>query len=500
MPGPRTRYAQRGDVNIAYQVVGDGPVDLVFVNGLVAHMDLMWAEPEATAMLERLATFSRLILFDKPGTGLSDPVIGAPTIEQRMEDLRAVMNAAGSERAFVIGYSEGGYPAARFAATHPERVEALILLSTAARVAEDYDPEYGFRHALERCWGDLNELAVKRWGEGEFALQLAPSWSSSEAHRRLAPIFERASASPGMVRAIIDGMREYDNRSVLPAIRVPTLVLHPSDEWIPVELGRDLAGRIPGARFVELPGADHIPFAGDYRPLVAEIEEFVTGRRGKQEPDRVLQTVVFTDIARSTERAAELGDQRWRSLLERHDRLVDEQISRYGGRRVKSLGDGCLATFDGAARAVRCARAICAAAEDIGVEIRAGVHSGECEVIGDDLGGLAVHIGARIGALASPSEVAVSRTVCDLVVGSGIAFSERGTHELKGVPGRWRLYGVPADRPGGSRLDREAAAPTPGPRETMRPIDRAVVTLGRRAPSFGRAGFRLGRRWRSRAT
>ena len=301
-----------------------------------------------------------------------------------------------------------------------------------------------------------------------------------------------------MVRAIIDGMRTYDVRTVLPGIRVPTLVLHPSDEWIPVEFGRDLAERIPGARFVELPGVDHIPFAGDYRPLVAEVEEFVTGRRGKQEPDRVLQTVVFTDIARSTERAADLGDRRWRGLLARHDELVGEQISRYGGRRVKNLGDGCLATFDGAARAVRCARAICAAAEDIGVEIRAGVHSGECEVIGDDLGGLAVHIGARIGALANPSEVAVSRTVCDLVVGSGLQFEGRGEHELKGVPGRWHVFAATGDgrfeQRAAVKLEAGTVSRMPGPRATMKPVDRIAVRIARYAPGLPRLGLRMSRR------
>lgn len=498
MPAPKTHYAKRGEINIAYQVVGDGPVDLVLVNGLVAHLDLLWLEPEGTAMINRLAGFARVITFDKPGTGLSDPVAGAPTIEERMEDVRAVMDAAGSQRAFLVGYSEGGFAAAAFAATDPERVAGLILLSTGARCAQEFDPTYGFKDDLERMWRDLDELAIKHWGEGEFALLLAPSWRRSEAHRRLVPIFERASASPGMVKAIIAGMRDYDVRAILPTIRVPTLVMHARDEWMPSPIGRDLASRIPGARFVELPGDDHVPFAGDWRPLVAEIEAFVTGERRQPEPDRALQTILFTDIAGSTERAAELGDRQWRSVLERHDRIVDEQIGRHGGRLVKSLGDGHLAAFGGAAKAVRCARAICAEVRDLGIEIRAGVHSGECELLGDDLGGLAVHIGARIAALAQPSEVAVSGTVCDLVVGSGLAFEDRGVHELKGVPGRWHVYAAAADEPAGARpvasVDHQAASLTPGPRQTMKPIDRVAVRVARHAPGLPRLGLRLSRR------
>ena len=498
MPSPKTHYAKRGEINIAYQVVGDGAVDIVLVNGLVAHLDLLWLEPEGTAMVNRLATFARVIAFDKPGTGLSDPVAGAPTIEERMEDIHAVMDAVGSERAFLIGYSEGGFPAAAFAATYAERVLGLILLSTGARCAQEFDPDYGFKADLERMWRDFDELAIKRWGEGEFALLLAPSWRRSEAHRRLVPIFERASASPGMVKAIINGMRSYDIRSILPTIRVPTLVLHARDEWMPPEFGRDLANRIPGARFVELPGPDHIPFARDWRPLVAEIEAFVTGERRDHEPDRVLQTILFTDIAASTERAAQIGDRRWRGLLEQHDRIVDEQIARYGGRRIKALGDGHLAAFAGAAKAVRCARAICEEVRDLGIEVRAGVHTGECELREGDLGGLAVHIGARVAALARSSEVAVSGTVCDLVVGSGIQFEDRGVHELKGVPGRWHIYAATADEPAGARVvahvDHAAASLTPAARETMKPIDKLAVTMARHAPALPRLGLRLSRR------
>jgi class 3 adenylate cyclase len=499
---PKTQYAKKGEISIAYQVVGDGPIDLVLVNGLVAHIDLLWTEPSATAMLRRLGSFSRLILFDKPGTGLSDPVAGAPTVEQRMGDIEAVMDAAGSERAVLLGYSEGGPPSAMFAATFPERTEALILLGTSAKFypAPDYFPDF---QRVYQCWRDMEELGIQRWGEGALALTLAPSWARSELHARVAPIAERASASPGMVRALINAMREYDVRAILPTISVPTLVLHPRDEWFPVELARDLAERIPGARLVELSGDDHIFFAGDWERLVSEIEAFLTGERREPETARVLQTVLFTDIVGSTERAAEVGDARWRELLEHHDRVVREDLARFGGRELKSLGDGFLAAFDGPTRAIRCALAISEELRQVGFEIRAGIHTGECEAIGDDLGGLAVHIGARIGSLARPSEVLVSGAVCDLVVGSGVEFAESGTHELKGVPGRWRLYSVTGDRPKDSRpvhsVDHEAAALTPGPQETMRPVDRAMVTLAKRAPSVGRLGFRMARSWRRSA-
>jgi class 3 adenylate cyclase len=496
---PKTQYAKKGEISIAYQVVGDGSIDLVLVNGLVAHIDLLWTEPAATAVLRRLGSFARLILFDKPGTGLSDPVAGAPTVEQRMGDIEAVMDAAGSERAALLGYSEGGPPSAMFAATFPARCEALILLSTAAKFypAPDFFSDLA---AIHQMWRDIDELAVKRWGEGRFALATAPSWARSELHTRVAPIAERASASPGMVRALTDAIREYDVRAILPAISVPTLVVHRRDEWVPVQLGRDLAERVPGARLAELPGDDHMFFAGDWERLVAEIETFLTGERHEPDTTRVLQTVLFTDIVGSTKRAAELGDQEWRELLEHHDRVVREELSRFGGRPLKSLGDGFLAAFDCPTRAIRCTLAISEELREVGLEIRAGIHTGECEALGDDLGGLTVHIGARISSIAGPAEILVSGTVCDLVVGSGVEFADRGVKELKDVPGRWRLYAVTADRRTDTRsvqsVDHEAAAMTPGPRETMRPVDRAAVMLAKRAPGLGRLGFRLARPWR----
>jgi class 3 adenylate cyclase len=496
---PKTQYAKKGEISIAYQVLGDGPIDLVLVNGLVAHMDLLWTEPQATASLRQLGSFSRLILFDKPGTGLSDPVAGAPTVEQRMGDIEAVMDAVGSEHAALLGFSEGGTPSAMFAATFPERCDALILLGTTAKwyPAPDFFPDLPRFHQM---WRDIEEFAIKRWGDGAFALATAPTWARSELHARVAPIAERASASPGMVRALVDGMREYDVRGILSTIGVPTLVVHRRDEFVPVELARDLAERVPGARLAELPGDDHIFFAGDWERLVCEIEAFLTGERHQPETTRVLQTVLFTDIVGSTERAAELGDARWRELLEHHDRVVREELPRFGGRPLKSLGDGFLGAFDGPTQAIRCTLSISEELRQVGLEIRAGIHTGECEAIGDDLGGLAVHIGARIGSLASPAEILVSGAVCDLVVGSGVDFADRGVQELKGVPGRWRLYSVTGDQHKDTRpvqsVDHEAAAMTPGPRETMRPIDRAAVTLAKRAPGLGRLGFRLARAWR----
>ncbi len=494
----KTHYAKKDDVSIAYQVIGDGPIDLVFVGGIVAHMDLLWGEPQGAAALRQLASFSRLILFDKPGTGLSDPVAGAPSTEQRMADIEAVMDAVGSERAALVGFSEGGHPSALFAATYPERTEALILLSTAAKTirAPDYLPHV---ELVDRVIRDLEQLG-QRWGEGELVLVWAPSWRTSELHRRLAPTFERACASPGMVRAMVEAARHLDVRAALPAITVPTLILHRRDEWVPIEAARDLAERIPGARLVELPGKDHLFFAGDWEPVVSEIEAFLTGRRRAPRTGRVLQTVLFTDIVGSTERVAELGDERWRELLRLHDQVMRDELARFGGRLVKNLGDGFLATFNGPTSSVRCAQAISEQLLKVGLEVRAGIHTGECEVVGEDLAGLAVHIGARIRALAEPSEVLVSSTVCDLVVGSGIGFADRGAHELKGVPGRWRLYAVAMDHPKDARavqsVDHEAAALTPGPRATMRPNDRTAVTLAKHAPEVMRMAFRIGRRWR----
>ena len=487
---PETRYAKKGETSIAYQVVGEGPLDIVFVNGLVSHMALFWSDAAANAMFRRLTSFSRLILFDKPGTGLSDPVAGPPSLEQRLEDVRVVMDAVRLERAAIIGYSEGGFPALLFAATYPERCQALVLLETAAKwdSAPDYLPES--RAALDRMW-ELLLAAVEQWGEGKVMGLWAPSATTVPGFSQTAGSAERLCASPGMARAVLHASKLMDARAALPQISVPTLVVHNERSLIPVELGRYLAAEIDGARLAVFPGENHLIWFGAWEPIVDEIEEFLTGARHRAEPDRALATVLFTDIVSSTERAAELGDQRWRALVDRHDEIIRTELDHYGGRAIKTLGDGFLAAFEGPAKAIRCARAILAEVRPLGVELRAGVHTGECERRGADLVGIAVNVGARVGALARPSEVLVSSTVRELVLGSGLEFTERGTHVLKGVPGEWRLYGVTGDGRTDahpvSEVDPETAALTPGPRETMRPRDRALLTAAGRAPGLMRA-------------
>jgi len=447
---PQTRYTKSGEVNIAYQVVGDGPIDLVFVPGFVSHLDLQWADPRIARFLEKLASFSRLILFDKRGTGLSDPVAAPAPLEDRMDDVRAVMDAAGSERAALLGLSEGGPMSILFATTYPERTDALILCGTFATGTLDAD-----EHPAGKRWVDNFKqiaAALDHWGEGHTLGVMAPS-ADSEADRAGRGIFERSAASPQMAKTLIRMVTETDVRDLLPNVRVPTLVLHREEEFIPVEGARYMAERIPDAKLIVLPGMDHIPFYGDADGYAEEIEEFLTGARRAPAFDRILTTVMFTDIVASTERAAALGDARWVELVGRHDELMRAEIARQRGREVKTMGDGFLATFDGPARGIRCARAVANAVQALGLELRAGLHTGECEVVGEDIGGMAVNIGARIGALAAGDEVVVSSTVKDLVVGSGIGFSDRGTHRLKGVPGEWRLFVVDeVDTPASDRL------------------------------------------------
>jgi pimeloyl-ACP methyl ester carboxylesterase len=476
----KTKYVTNGDVSIAYQVSGDGPMDLVVVPGFISHLELDWTNPLNVEFLTRLMSFSRLIRFDKRGTGLSDPVGKVPTLEERMEDVHAVMDAVGSERAALLGISEGGAMAALFAATYPERVSALIIYGSFACGGATPD-EGGIT--------DRNYPAVlgilEDWGDGRIAELFAPSLVSDEKARRVIGTYERSAASPGMARALIDAADEIDVRPVLPSIQTPTLVLHRTDELVcPVEAARYMARKIPVVRLVELPGNDHIPWVGDRQALVHEIEEFLTGARHVHEPDRVLATVLFTDIVGSTERAAELGDARWRELLERHETLARTQIESYRGRMIKTLGDGILATFDGPARAVRCAESLCdTIPAELGVQLRAGVHTGECEAIGEDLGGMAVHIGSRVSAKAAPCEVLVSSTVKDLVVGSGLAFEDAGGHELKGVPGEWRLYRVAGRQP--------TPAPIAPVADHMTQADKVFGRLARRAPGAMRALSRL---------
>jgi class 3 adenylate cyclase len=499
MQPPKTQYARNGDVNIAYQVVGDGPIDLAVVPGFISHVDLWWTIPETTAFIRRLATFSRLILFDKRGTGLSDPVAGMSSLEERMEDLHAVLDAAESDRCALLGVSEGGPMSVLCAATYPDRVSALALYGTYPTANPDrYPPELvgpAEIEETERKFAELTAIVDEHWGEGRAIEWFAPNLAGSPTMRRTWGLFERAAASPGMVTALLRSYREIDVTDVLPTLRVPTLVLHRTDDpAVAVGAGRLLAERIPGASLVELAGNDHIPWLGDADALLDEIEEFLTGSRHAPEPERALATVLFTDIAGSTARAAELGDRRWRQVLERHQAVVRDQLATYGGREVKTMGDGFLATFDGPARAIRCACAVAERSSLEGVEIRAGVHTGECELIGDDVGGMAVHIGARVAARAAPGEVLVSSTVKDLVVGSGIEFADRGKHQLKGVPGDWQLLAVADHRPSSS-----AAAPRPrddvAPNAVLRQRgDRVMLRLARRAPGAMRLASRAARR------
>jgi class 3 adenylate cyclase/alpha-beta hydrolase superfamily lysophospholipase len=437
---PAARYTKSGDINIAYAMGGDGPHDMVWVAPWISQVEYLTAEPTLADAFRRLGSFCRVISFDRRGSGLSDPLFGAPTLEEQMDDVLAVMEAAGSERATIFGTLEGGPMAALFAATHPERVESLILYATFARAV--WAPDY------EWAWKPEDRDAamaagVATWGEGNVVSGVAPSKAGDPAFMDWAGRLERLAASPATIRTIMDLIGKFDVRHVLPTIRVPTLVMHRSeDSFISVEHSRYIAAQIPKARYVEFEGSDNLFSVGDVDAWVGEIEEFVTGTRHEREPDRMLATVLFTDICGSTERAAEIGDADWRNLLNRHDTLVRRALERHRGQEVKHTGDGFLATFDGPARAIRCAGSIAEGIRSLGIEVRMGLHTGECEVMNGDLGGLAVHIAARVMGCAEPSEVLVSSTVKDLVVGSGIDFQDRGARELKGVPGEWRLFAV----------------------------------------------------------
>jgi class 3 adenylate cyclase len=441
---PETRYAKSGELDIGYQVLGESPLDLVFVPGLMSHIDLIWSFPAAGRFFRRLASFSRLILYDKRGQGVSDPPPSrVPTLEDDMQDLTAVLDEVGSHRAALFGYSEGGPMSALFAATYPERVTALILFGSFARGPDLIErAEEGWRSRLEQM-----EEFVEHWGEGRSLEIFAPSIVTDDRVRRFAA-FERAVGSPGVVRARRQTVMGLDVTPVLETLQAPTLVLHRADERVaPSIFAREMAERIPRARYLEVPGVDHIPWVGDVEQILDEAEEFLTGTRHAAEVHRVLATVMFTDIVDSTRRAAELGDSRWRAVMESHDHLVRELVERYRGRAVKTIGDGFLVTFDGPARAIHCARSIVREVRALGVDVRAGLHTGECKLIDHDVEGIAVNIGARISALAAGGEVLVSSTVKDLVVGSGIHFGDRGRHELKGVPGEWHLFAVTESQP-----------------------------------------------------
>jgi len=435
-----THYAKSGDVNTAYQAVGDGPRDLVVVPGWVSNIDLFWEETRVARFFERLASFSRLILFDKRGTGLSDRVADMPNLETRMDDVRVVMDAVSSEQAALFGYSEGGSMCILFAATYPERTTALIMSGSYAR--RMWAPDYTWGTPRE-TWEEFLDAVVRNWG-GTIGLdERAPSLAGDAQFRDWWARYVRQSASPGAGRSIWNMIADIDVRHVLPVIRVPTLIIHNAgDHTVPVENSRYMAERIPGAKYVELSGVDHLPYAGNSEMILDEIEEFLTGVRRGPEPDRVLTTLLFTDIVDATGKVIELGDRRWRNLLEAHNTLVREQLVHFRGREIDTAGDGFLAAFDGPARGVRAASAIVAGVKQLGLEVRAGLHTGECEVSGSKLTGVAVHVGARIAAIAKGGEVLVSNTVKDLVAGSGLKFVDRGLHSLKGVPGESRLFAV----------------------------------------------------------
>jgi pimeloyl-ACP methyl ester carboxylesterase len=437
---PVTRYAFSGDVNIAYQIMGAGPVDIIMVPGLVSHVEFTHEMAGYTAFLRRLSTFARVVTFDKRGQGLSDRISGAPSLEQRMDDVRAVMDDVGSKRAVVVGFSEGCPMSVLFAATYPERVAQLVLFGGFALAAAlvPKDPE-------ERIAG-LVKL-VKLWGTGNMINTVMASQAANQDAVTQFAKLERLSASPGAIKAILLLNSQIDVRSILPTVQVPTLVLHRrTDAQVPVELGRDLAAQIPNAKLIEYPDGDHAFWSGYADALLGDIEEFVTGHRESSSTDleRVLATVLFTDIVDSTRSAAAMGDQAWRRSLDNHDQLAKQMVEKHRGILVKTTGDGILATFDGPGRAVRCALAFGAAAKQIGLSLRAGLHTGEVEMRGQDIGGIAVHAAARVMAQSQSCEVLVSRVVTDLVAGAGLKFTERGAHELKGLPGRWDLFAASA--------------------------------------------------------
>ena len=439
-------YARSGDVSIAYQVVGDGPFDLVYVPGFISHVELRWNVPSFARYMRDLAGFSRLILFDKRGTGMSDRVSGAPTLEARMDDLRAVMDAAGSRRAAIFGVVEGAPMALLFAATYPERVAALVMRSAFPRSmwAPDYPWGLSEDQARESVKGALRLYG--RRADAEASARALAEWEDDDIPAIVD--YLRWCGSPGAVEELAAMNREIDVRHVLPAIRVPTLVIHGvEDTAVPLDAARWMTEQIPGARLVEVPGAGHLHFGRGTDDVNAEVRAFVedlwnTGRWETFDSDRVLATVLFTDIVDSSARLAELGDRAWRELLERHHGLVRQELQRFRGMEVDTAGDGFFASFDGPARGIRCAQAIVDGLENLGLEVRAGLHTGECEVVDGKVAGIAVHTGARVASQAGAGEVLVSSTVKDLVAGSGIAFADRGVHELKGVPGEWQLFAV----------------------------------------------------------
>jgi pimeloyl-ACP methyl ester carboxylesterase len=431
------KYARTGDAYIAYRVFGDGPRDIVLVPGTISHVELLWEMPSYEHLLKRLTVFARVITFDKRGQGLSDRV-AEQSLEERVGDVRAVMDAAGSESATIYGWSEGGPMCLMFAATYPARASALVLFGTFASMKSE--PWMMTREALDKFLARL----IAQWGEGILVRLNAPSRRDDAVFLQWFARIERAAASPGSVLALMEANYEIDVRHLLPTIQTPTLILHRAgDRLVPVEMGRYLAEHIPGAKYVEIPGTDHLVLDQETQDLIAdEIEEFITGTHRLLEPDRVLATIMFTDIVRSTERAAELGDARWHEVLGNYYAVLRKELTAFRGHEVNTTGDGLLATFDGPARAMRCARSLREKIQPLGLQIRTGLHTGECELVGGNVAGIAVHIAARVAALAGPDEVMVSSTTKDLVAGSGLQFIDRGAYNLKGVPGEWRLFVV----------------------------------------------------------
>jgi len=438
---PETKYARSGDVHIAYQVFGDGPMDVVTSPGWISHMEYQWEQPLLAHFLRRPTSYARVLLFDKRGTGLSDRTTGVPTLEECMDDIRAVMDAEGSERAALVGHYDSGAHSAMFAATYPERTSALIIVGGYAKGARDETYPFGPDPAVT---GMVAAAIHDEWGKGTTVPVIAPSMAGDRAFAEFWARYERLSASPGAAASLFQMMAEMDIRDILPNIQAPTLIIHRTDHpAVPIESARYLADHIPDARLVELPGTDALPYTpsgGD--DVLDEIQEFLTGVREGPPSDRVLATVLFTDIVDSTKRASELGDSAWRELLDRHDAAVRRQLDRYRGIEVGTAGDGFVAMFDGPARAIQCALAVRDNLEPLGLDVRAGLHTGEIERSGAEVRGIAVHIGARVAALAGAGEVLASSTVKDLVVGSGIDFETRGSHALKGVPDEWRIFAV----------------------------------------------------------
>jgi class 3 adenylate cyclase/pimeloyl-ACP methyl ester carboxylesterase len=438
---PRTLYTRGRGSSIAYQVVGDGPLDLIHATGWMGHVEAQWDYPAMARFLERLSSFSRVICFDRRGHGLSDPVdLDNMTLDQWMEDVRAVQDATDSGRAAILSSSEGCLMSIVYAATYPERTRALVLVNAAATLVRTSDYPWGMPESARQK--AIDTMTHVFWDDDAVSSMFGSMTSDPDEQQQLFRLFRHAMR-PAVAGRLMRSTVETDVRHVLPSVRVPTLVIHREDGvFRRVGHGQYLAENIAGARFLKLPGQEQFPWSGDQDEIIDEVQEFLTGVRPAPEPDRVLATVLFTDVVSSTERVVEAGDRRWKELLEQHKRVVRRELERNRGREVNTAGDGFLATFDGPARAVRCARAIVNGVQQLGLEVRAGVHTGEIELAGNDVAGIAVHIGSRVQDLAGPGEVLVSRMVTDLVAGSGLEFEDRGEHELKGVPGRWQLYAV----------------------------------------------------------